>query len=140
MNTTKTPAPDFAKIVKALHAVTGSPTSRLDRLHRTESYIEATDGYKLVRVFGTFDDSPEYAQEYPNTDAIISTENPKISLLVDLELLADTTKALLAIHKAQKNKKKALAWIDIPTNHTAKPLCFKTLDGVALALLMPVRQ
>jgi len=135
-----TATPDFEKIVKVLHNLTGSPHTGLDRLHRTDSYIEATDAYKLVRVFGTFNDSHEYAREFPNTDATIPTEDPQIRVLVDAQYLADTAKALLAIHKAQKNKKKALVWLEIPAGNTRKPLCFKAHDGVSLALLMPCHE
>ena len=135
-----TTTPEFAKIAKVLHTITGNPHNGLDRLHRTDSYIEATDAYKLVRVLGTFDDSPEYAREYPNTDAIIPSEEPKARLLVDAQYLADVAKALLAIHKAQKNKKRALVWLEIPARATGKPICFKAHDGVALALLMPCHE
>ncbi len=136
MATAKTP--DVSKIIKALHAIAGSSRMNLG-LHRTESFIEATDAYKLVRVFGTYADAPEYAREYPDTDAIIPTDEPSARLLVDVQYLADTAKALLAIHKAQNDKKRALVWLEIPKSATVKPLCFRSDDGIALALLMPRR-
>ena len=132
--------PDPAKIKKVVQSIAGSPRSMLDRLHRTESYIEATDSYKLLRVFGTFDPSPEDAKEYPNTDAIIPTEEPLARVLVDAQFLADIAKALLAVHKAQKNKKKGLVWLEIPPNFGKKTLCLRSHDGLALALIQPVRQ